>query len=205
MRAADKARLGVADEGPWRFHPTIQTSEGRVFSFEDPRPEDLSIVDIAHALALTNRFGGHTKVPYSVAEHCVRGSRLVAPWAAFHFLMHDASEAYVGDVPAPLKQMIPHFSTIEKNVMNAVRERWAFYFDRELEWSRLKGAPEAVVKSMDMVMLATEARDLMGDGWEQWNVPEPLHDYRIEEAWTWERAEREFLARYVELVEREEP
>ena len=107
MRDRDKRRLGTLPPGSeHRFAPVIQTYSGLVFDFINPAEADVSITDIAHSLALINRFNGHTRRPYSVAEHCVRGSQLIDQKCAFHFLMHDAAEAYVGDVAAPLKQLL---------------------------------------------------------------------------------------------------
>src|ERR1017187_4953916 len=73
-----------------------------------PNPADIRIEDIAHALSNQCRFGGQAREFYSVAEHCVRVSQLCRPEDALWGLLHDASEAYLSDVPAPMKEL-PEF------------------------------------------------------------------------------------------------
>jgi hypothetical protein len=82
----------------------MQTFTGRAFYPLDPRPEDIDPVDIAHALSLICRYGGHSSRFYSVAEHCVLMSHAVAPEHALWALLHDATEAYLGDMIRPLKR-----------------------------------------------------------------------------------------------------
>lgn len=85
----------------------IMTATGRQFFPLAPRAEDVCIEDIAHALGAVNRFNGHTRRPYSVAQHSVLVSRHLdvdGALMALVGLLHDASEAYLGDVPRPLKQ-----------------------------------------------------------------------------------------------------
>lgn len=86
-------------------HPT-----GTHFDFTNPTPEMVHIEDIARALSQTARFGGHTRKFYSVAEHALLVHRLVrhvaGPELAFAALHHDSHEAYLGDIPTPLKRML---------------------------------------------------------------------------------------------------
>lgn len=85
----------------------ITTATGRQFYPLEPRADDICIEDIAHALGAVNRFNGHTRVPYSVAQHSVLLSRHLSvdgPLIALVALLHDASEAYLTDVPRPLKK-----------------------------------------------------------------------------------------------------
>jgi hypothetical protein len=145
----------------------MQTRSGRKFYPEDPRPEDIDIEDIAHALSLVNRFGGHTPEPYSVAQHSVlvaneveRRSQSPHPmlpaggWRPLILwgLLHDASEAYLGDIVWPLKQasLMQGYKVLEANVMTAIVERFAL----------LREEP-AIVKACDLTLLATEKRDVM--------------------------------------------
>lgn len=83
--------------------PVIRTYTGKLVNPLDLRPEDIDINDIAHALALCNRFAGHTKFPISVAQHSVYVSKL-CPQHRLAALLHDASEAYLGDVTKWLKR-----------------------------------------------------------------------------------------------------
>lgn len=106
--------------GDWVLMPS-----GRPFWPIDPRADEIDIEDIAFSLSHLCRFGGHCKRFYSVAEHSVYVSRLVSPEAALWGLLHDASEAYVGDMPRPLKRMLPEFVMMEGKVQQAVAERFS--------------------------------------------------------------------------------
>lgn len=170
----------------------MQTFTGKKWFVTDPHPDDVEIRDIAHGLSMVCRFAGHCRVFYSVAEHSVRVARLVeacggTPEEALWGLLHDAAEAYLGDMVRPLKVS-----------MTAYREHEARH-----EGVILKGlgvaAPTTearkLVKTTDDILLVTEQRDLMGVPPEAWSVQaEPL-DVTIE-PWTATQAEAEFLARY---------
>lgn len=140
-----------ARRGDW-----MQTYSGRRFWPLSPRPEDIHLVDIAHSLAHQCRFAGHVRQHYSVAEHSVRVS-----WLAGHddvelamaALLHDAAEAYVVDVPRPFKRHLVGYADIEAAVEECVERR----FDLE---SGIIRHPS--IKHWDEMLLATEARDLMG-------------------------------------------
>jgi len=82
---------------------TIGLFSGGTFDILNPRAEDVRIEDIAHALSQQCRFTGHTKTFYSVAQHSVLASTLVAAPDELWALLHDASEAYMGDMNRPLK------------------------------------------------------------------------------------------------------
>src|SRR5574340_1371987 len=97
---------------------------GRKFWPLDPRPEDILIEDIAHSLAHTCRFNGHCRFLYTVAQHSVYVSHIVPPRLAFMGLMHDASEAYVGDMVRPLKLDMPAFRAAEGLVWQAIAQRY---------------------------------------------------------------------------------
>jgi len=84
--------------------PTLMTYTGLVVNLIDPDPDTICIEDIAHGLSLCNRFAGHTKEPMSVAQHSVNVSRLCFYHHALQGLLHDASEAYLGDITKWLKQ-----------------------------------------------------------------------------------------------------
>lgn len=103
---------------------------GDFFDFKDPRNHEYDIRAIAHALSNLCRYTGHSKRFYSVAEHSVLVSRLVKPEFAFEGLMHDASEAYCGDVASPLKKLLPGYEKIE----NGVQEAIATYYGLTYPW-----------------------------------------------------------------------
>jgi hypothetical protein len=101
-----------------------QTYTGRQFWPLDPRAEDIDPRDVAHALSLQCRYNGMVRSFYSVAEHCVLMSLAVAPEHALHALLHDATEAYVGDMVRPLKNHMRAYRAAEDLVWAAVAERF---------------------------------------------------------------------------------
>lgn len=170
------------------MNPYILTYTGRHFNFTDPR--EIDIVDIAHALANLCRFTGHTRTFCSVAQHSVAVSRLVPREHALAGLMHDASEAYLGDVSMPLKPLLPGYREIEARVHQAIFEH--FGIDPVLP-------PE--VKRADMKMLATERLRLMPDDPTPWPCLEGIEPLSGDgEFWGPQRAEVEFLSRFSVLL-----
>lgn len=130
----------------------MQCHSGTRFYPLQPDPAAIYIEDIAHALANVCRFGGHVDEFYSVAQHSVLVSRHCAPENALWGLLHDASEAYIGDMILPLKQHSPEYKNVEHGVMQAVIERFNLY----------PGKEPADVKLADIRACCTEARDLKG-------------------------------------------
>jgi uncharacterized protein len=99
----------------------IETFTGKKFYPFSPNPDDVDIQDIAHSLSNQCRFNGHTLRFYSVAEHCVHiASYLERHNAPFQIclagLLHDAAEAYLGDVVRPVKQLLPDFTQAENTL-----------------------------------------------------------------------------------------
>ena len=165
----------------------IQTYRGRQFWPLDPRAADLDVRDIAHSLSLQCRFNGHCREFYSVAEHSVRVSDILSAELALWGLLHDLGEAYVGDMPRPVKTFFPDFVTFEERVMRAAAEVYG------LSWPM----PPEVVHADDL-LLATELRDLMGGKPEAAvGLPPPLAEVVV--PLDAEAAERAFLERYEEL------
>lgn len=124
----------------------------------------VDIEDIAHALSNICRYGGHCRTFYSVAQHSVIVSNLVPDWAAKYGLLHDAAEAYVGDVVRPIKRKLPLHSEMEEKVLDCIYEH--------LGVPRVKsGMTKALIKHYDNVALLMERRDLVpaskGQDWEE--------------------------------------
>jgi uncharacterized protein len=102
----------------------IQTFSGRAFYPLDPQVADVDLVDIAHALSQICRYAGHCRTFYSVAEHSVLLSYAVPYELRRWALLHDASEAYISDIPRPIKPHITGYAAIEDAIMRCVADRF---------------------------------------------------------------------------------
>ncbi len=151
-------------EGTWVPNDTgqvrgrwIQTYGGGRFYPQDPQDGEVSIYDIAHSLSQICRFNGHTTSFYSVAQHSIVCSRLANDDEVAYFaLLHDAAEAYVGDMMRPLKwsgqELGRLFREQEAAVERAISQRFGLVWTEELRKE---------VKRLDDVALAIEAYHLM--------------------------------------------
>lgn len=171
-----------------RIGDWMQTRSGRQFYPLDPRPNDIDIGDIAHALAHCCRFGGHVREFYSVAQHSVLVARQCPPDLRLWGLLHDASEAYLGDMVRPLKLHMTEYKTAEKKVMTAVIQHFG-----------LPAIEPPLVKYYDAVLCVTEGRDLMGNP--DWAARGPLAPLKeIIKPLAPDFARNEFLNYYAELT-----
>ena len=164
-------------------NPHILTFTGKKFYFFDIKPESICIEDVAHSLSNLCRYGGHSKVFYSVAEHsircCDKGSN---PIARMWGLLHDASEAYIGDICSPFKSRLGidtnwahmHIGTYEALIIKAIASKF------DLPWPM----PEEV-HDIDKALLYEEIETLWND--------EPIITM------TQKEAEQEFLFRFNDL------
>lgn len=142
----------------------VQTWSGRRVYPLAMTPADLHIGDIAHSLSHLCRFNGHCEPFYSVAEHCMFVAKHVCRENALWALLHDAAEAYICDLPSPIKAMFPDYALVEENILHCVAEKWG------LSWPM----PDEV-HEIDLRALMTEARDLMAPPPEPWSIDaEPL-------------------------------
>jgi uncharacterized protein len=169
----------------------IQSISGRKVSVINPDASMIDIDDIAHALSMLCRFNGHGRSFYSVAEHSVHTSHEIAPELAFVGLLHDAAEAYIGDVPAPLKRYLSDFQAYEAKMEAAVAEHFGVLV-QDFYCAELKRA--------DTQLLVDEKTALMVPEPEPWppNAPPPKRPERIE-AWPQHVAKQRFLERFAEL------
>jgi hypothetical protein len=167
----------------------INTFTGRKFWPLDPHPNDIDIVDIAHALAMQCRFTGHVQHFYSVAEHSVRVARRSPPEFQLWGLLHDAAEAYLVDLARPVKHQaaLEGYRDAETRIMAAIKEKFG-----------LVGDQPQVVHEIDGRMLITEATELltMHPDWSAWaDLGEPwLGEGRL--GWSPAKAKRRFLAAF---------
>ena len=195
---SSSANVGDPGSGPPNPGPYLQTVSGRWVNPFDPDPDQIELADIARALANQCRFGGHCRTFYSVAQHCVLVSELIEEEGgstedALAALMHDAAEAYLGDLPHPIKhrsQLGARFKEAEKPLERAIRDRFSIT------------DPSAAVKRIDRALLATERRAFSA---ERWHWPElsgvaPL-DLELQ-AWSPDEAAEAFARRFEALVAR---
>jgi uncharacterized protein len=169
--------------------PTILLSSGVYFNYEHPDQSAFSIGDIAKGLSNTCRFGGQCPRFYSVAEHCVLMSDCVPADLAFEALMHDAAEAFICDMPKPLKMLLPDYKVVEGRVEAAMAARF-----------QIPAKMTPAVKEMDIRMLAAEQQQVMGNS-HKWHHTHGLEAAPVKvEFWSPEMAEMQFLARFKELA-----
>ena len=138
----------------------MQTYTGKKFYPLDPRVEDIDFVDIAHHLSMICRFGGATTEFYSVAEHCLLLSYEASDENALWALLHDAAEAYVGDMVRPLKRYMPEYCRVEDKILAVVAEK-----------AGLVGTtiPQEV-RDLDTIILLDEKLSVMYSSDNQWVV-----------------------------------
>lgn len=181
----------MVPDGPW-----ILTYTGRVVNPLDLQPDDVCIEDIAHHLALVNRFAGGTVKPISVAQHSVYVSRLCEDSPHdFQALLHDASEAYLGDITKWVKAEMPAYQEAEDRAQRIILGR--FGCEPEIH--------EDVWRA-DRVMVMFEAERGFGKAWNGLHLAkrsgyEPITEGEMAKIgkwapWSWRQSEEAFLVRY---------
>ncbi len=138
----------------------MQTASGLQFHPLDPRPEDICIEDIAHALSNLCRFGGHVRTFYSVAQHSVIVADLLPDRLKLAGLLHDATEAYLVDIPRPLKVALKEYQRIEHRLAAIIGQKFRVDFS------------DPLIKRADNAALMAEARDLLSETPEGWGIDE---------------------------------
>lgn len=167
----------------------ISTYSGHKLHLLNPEAQHMSIVDIAMGLSRICRFGGQCERFYSVAEHCVRASQVVAPEEALNALLHDAAEAYLGDVTSPVKALLPDYRALYNRLERVIFNKYGVEMTQ-------------AVKAADLAMLKVERQALMpqtlGEHWAVLDGVEVMGCHsRL--GWKPDTARREFLDRFFEL------
>lgn len=103
---------------------SIRTRSGTFVDVFDSKPEDFHIEDIAHALSNLCRYGGHCDPFYSVAQHSIACSYMVSKKNALCALLHDATEAYLVDMPRPIKKQLEIYTELENNLYTVIAKRF---------------------------------------------------------------------------------
>jgi len=159
----------------------IETFTGKRVNPMHLDKELIDIVDIAHSLSLQCRFVGHCLTFYSIAEHSILVADLLRKMltenaddvdigaeatrkTCLAALLHDATEAYLGDLSRPVKHhsAFKFFVEIEQQILGKIMLKY-----------RCTGADWELIKKADNMMLATEAEHLMADSGKGWYLPEP--------------------------------
>lgn len=167
----------------------VQTYSGKAVDLFDTKPEQIDFNDIAHALSLLCRFTGHTREHYSVAQHCVLVSKLLPEEIQIYGLLHDAHEAYLGDINTVVKRVI------NRSILSEVAENLDQAIYAAAEVRAPSAVTKAAVKAADLQLLMTERRDLMSKPPRDWGDFEsiiPVDD--IVEPWRATLAETLFKA-----------
>jgi hypothetical protein len=174
----------------------IETYTGKAVDLLRPDPDTICVKDIAHSLALQCRFTGHVRYPYSVAQHSV----LLSEWAArsglskeeqFLHLMHDASEAYLCDVPRPVKPLISEYRVIETRLQQVIMEK----FLGPGNWH------STLCSWADTCILLDERAALLSGTNYEWDTQKTHPPLGIVvKYWEWQYAEGRFLNLFADLL-----
>ncbi len=183
----------------------VSTGSGKkVYPFAPDKSEFL-IEDIARNLSKIVRWSGNTHAPYSVAQHSVHCSNFFRKdrHKALAALLHDASEAYIADIPRPVKAMLPDYKAVEKMLQDAIFVK----FGVDPENSDVHSA----VKNADEHMLFVERDRLFNNPqvmqpiWDDWVLQRPTFpEFRPVNCypWTWRASEAKFLKKFNQLTQR---
>lgn len=187
----------------------FQTFTGKLVDAENPTPEMIDIEDIAHALSMTCRFGGHCRDFYSVAEHSVlveqygtlpphlihtTGPEIVC--ARLALLLHDAAEAYIGDIITPVKDLLSNTPLVENKWLAAIEQKFDLQNSLSLPDQYVKDA-DLMVLSHEIVALFTSVRP---EWWAKFNPPsQSFFAGGIIQCWAPAEARRRFLHTFQEL------
>lgn len=166
---------------------TIKTFTGRIVDPFCLKAEDIDIVDIAHALSNICRFNGHCNKFYSVAQHCVLVAELSSLENKMAALLHDASEAYLCDIPGPIKHSaeFQDYRGFERDVQERIYNKFGLFSPIPSE-----------VKEMDKAAVVAEGVQLMNELYSGLGPPAEV----ILEPWAPSRAKKNFLGYYRSIL-----
>lgn len=181
--STDDVNIDELHEKDWE-PGCLRTGNGNKINVWDPDPDMIHLEDIAGPLARVCRYAGHTNgCHYSVAQHSVLVSQMVPDEDALWGLLHDAPEAYIQDIPSPIKSVLPRYREIEDRLMWAICEKFGLPHDKPqsvsdadtkiYEWERHS---VSYVKGVDMDKFR--------------EPPEKI------EAWSWKEAEIAFYSMF---------
>lgn len=182
-------------------HIPVKTNDGRlncysgkVVNLLDPQPDQIDILDIALALSRQARFNGMTSHYYSVAQHSVLAAQLGKDHGcALELLLHDAAEAYTGDIVKPLKNLLePNISKIEKSIEAVIQSKFGVDFIKH----------KAKIKEIDGYLLEVEHRILQtnDNSMELYLYSEMASGRTNAMYWTPDQAERLFIQVFNKLT-----
>jgi uncharacterized protein len=142
----------------------IHTFSGIAFDLLNPMPEMILLEDIVHSLALINRFNGAAIFPYSVAQHLLYVASLLPAELKLHGLLHDAAEAYIGDMVSPLKKIMTEYKKVEAGIARVVANVFGLSYPEPVE-----------VKKADFAVLSAERDQVLLTSYGPWykNFPHP--------------------------------
>lgn len=175
----------------------VQTVNGHAVDLLEPDLSDVTIDEVAHSLARISRFNGHTAclLPYTVAEHSVHVSRLTG---TLHGLLHDAHEAFMGDVVSPLKLALRKLDVYGTHPLDEIDARLRAAVEKRWGGSSPLAFPERTHRA-DAAVLFYERGALMGRSPFDWGLQDPGENLKIGPPWSQNRAELEFLCAFREL------
>jgi hypothetical protein len=179
---------------------------GKLIDLISPTLDMVDIQDIAHALSMTCRYGGHAREFYSVAEHSVLASYQVQPEKkvggdgvslSLGLLLHDAAEAYLGDVITPLKRMMPDYEALERKWLGVIAKKFELFEDCWSGWKTSIDLVDRVLLGHEVVALFHPVPEMY---WVENNLKPPAMPGSIAiSCWSPAEARRQFLRRFHEL------
>ncbi|MHC4616275.1 MAG: HD domain-containing protein [Planctomycetota bacterium] len=171
----------------------IETASGKAFWYDNVEPDVIEPCDVIHSLSQQCRYLGHCARFYSVAEHTCHVVDLLPDQLKLFGILHDWSEAYTGDLPKPMKLLLPKYSEIEEKIQNAIYTKFAGRLPTPDEHHEIKRA--------DLMSLKAEVLALshsLGYTWGSWFQDIPAPEFRVH-CWDCEKAKNELFDRWLTI------